>query len=255
AATYAAAAAAAFPAGCQLLGLGHLMTIFGTFAATSALAFVALAETRLTERREWLIGLSLVTFAFLSYTGSLLFSSIALMFASAALLPSEPRLARSLGWLLLAGWGLSLLLYYVHWVAPFFTETVPRMLSGAGSTASIDWNARLKLLPEKLDYTFGAFWVPLAGLFGLSLAQGRPRRYVLYGWGLALPLFSVLDLAFNFLLKHHYFSFPAVAVGFGLVLSWLEKKGRLGAAVFLLVVVYLSVTGVASVLRLATGTV
>ncbi len=255
AATYAAAAAAAFPTGWQLLGLGHLMTIFGTFAAAAALAFLALVETGLTRRREWLIGLALVTFAFLSYTGSLLFTSIALIFASAALLRREPRLAKRLGSLLLAGWGLALLLYYIHWVAPFLTETLPRMLSGAGSGESIDWTARLWLLPEKLDYTFGAFWVPLAGLLGLSFAEGLPRRYLLYGWGLALPLVSVLDLAFNFLLKHHYFSYPAVAIGFGLALSRLEEKGRLGMAVFRLIVVYLCVTGVAGVVRLATGTV
>ena len=250
---YAAAAAAAFPTGCQLLGLGHLMTIFGTFAAAAALGFLTLLQTRLTERREWLFALGLVTFAFLSYTGSLLFTSIALLFASTALFRSEPRLARSLGALLLAGWGLALILYYMHWVSPFFQETLPRMLSGAGSDRSIDWLARLKLLPGKLDYTFGAFWVPLLGLLGLVRAEGRPRRLLLYGWALALPLFSVLDLAFNFLLKHHYFSFPAVAIGFGLSLRRLEEKGSFWVAVFLLLVVYLSVMGLGSFWRLATG--
>ncbi len=255
ASVYAAGAAVAFPTSWQLLGLGHLMTIFGSFAAAAALGFVALVTTRLDERREWLIGLTLVTFAFLSYTGSLLFGSLALAFASAALRRSDSRIARSLLWLLLAGWLLALLLYYIHWVAPFFRETLPRMLSGAGSDPSIDWTARLGLLPEKLDYTFGAFWVPFAGLLGLSLAEGRPRRFVLYGWGLAIPLFCVLDLAFNFLLKHHYFSFPVVAVGFGLALRRLEEKGRLGMAVFLVVVVYLCVTGAGSVFRLATGAV
>ena len=119
---------------------------------------------------------------------------------------------------------------------------------------SIDLLARLKLLPGKLDYTFGSFWLPLLGLSGLVLARGRPRRLVLYGWALALPLFSLLDLAFNFLLKHHYFSFPAVAVGFGLALPWLEEKTTLRMAVFLLVVVSLGVMGVGAALGLAMGT-
>ena len=250
---YAAAAAAAFPTGWQLLGLGHLMTIFGTFAAATALGFVALLETRLTQRREWLAALGLVTFAFLSYTGSLLFASVALAFASVALLRTEPRLAKSLGGLLLGGWGLALLLYYIHWVSPFLRETLPQMLSGAGADRSIDWTARLRLLPGKLDYTFGAFWVPLVGLLGLALAKGRPRRLLLYGWGLALPLFSGLDLVFNFLLKHHYFSFPAIAIGFGLAFQRLEEKGPFRVAVFLLVVVYLLVTGLFEVWRLASG--
>ncbi len=252
---YAATAAAAFPTGWQLLGLGHLMTILGTFAAAAALGFVALLQSRLTQRREWLVALGLVTFAFLSYTGSLLFASIALALSSVALLRNEPRLAKSLAGLLLAGWGLALLLYYIHWVFPFFRETLPQMLAGAGSDRSIDWTARLKLLPGKLDYTFGAFWVPIIGLLGLARAEGRHRRVLLYSWALTLPLVSVLDLAFNFLLKHHYFSFPAIAIGFGLALRRLEEKGSFWVAVFLLVVVYLLVTGLFGVWRLATGVV
>ncbi len=250
---YAAAAAAAFPTGSQLLGLGHLMTIFGTSAAATALGFVALLETRLTERREWFLALGLVTFAFLSYTGSLLFASIALALPAIALLRKEPLLAKSLGGLLLAGWGLALLLYYIHWVSPFFRDTLPQMLSGGGSDRSIDWTARLKLLPGKVDYTFGAFWVPLIGLLGLARVEGRPRRLLLYGWAVVLPLVSVFDLIFNFLLKHHYFSFPAIAIGFGLALQRLQEKGSFWMAVFLLVVVYLCVTGLYGVLRVATG--
>jgi hypothetical protein len=251
--TLAAFAAVTFPTTWQLLGLGHLMTIFGCFAAAAALGFTAVATNKLEERRTWLLALGLVTFAFLSYTGSLLFASIALVFATAALAREEPGLARRLGSILVVAWGLALLLYYMHWVVPFVRDTLPRMLSGDGSPGSIDWTARLALLPEKLDYTFGTFWVPLAGLLGLRLAEPRPRRILLYGWGVVLPLFSVLDLAFNFLLKHHYFSFPVIAVGAGLALGKLPEKGRLGMAVFLLVVVYLSVTGGASLFRLATG--
>ncbi len=252
---YAAGAVAAFPTGWQLLGLGHLMTIFGTFAAATALGFVALVGTQLTQRREWLLALGLVTFAFLSYTGSLLFASIALALPAVALLRKEPRLAKSLGGLLLAGWGLALLLYYIHWVSPFLRDTLPRMLSGAGSDRSIDWAARLKLLPGKLDYTFGTFWVPLIGLLGLTRAEGRPRRLLLYGWALTLPLVSGLDLVFNFILKHHYFSFPAIAIGFGLALRRLEEKGSFWMGIFLLVVVYLWVTGLFGVWRLATGVI
>ena len=95
--------------------------------------------------------------------------------------------------------------------------------------------------------------MPIFGLLGLALAEGRPRRFLLYGWGLALPLFSGFNLVFNFLLKHHYFSFPAIAIGFGLALSRLEEKGSFRVAVFLLVVVYLLMTGLFEVWRLATG--
>ncbi len=250
---YAALAAAAFPTSWQLLGLGHLMTIFGTFAAATALGHVALVENRISHRREWLVALALTAFAFLSYTGSLLFASVALLFASAALVGRARALAKSLMSLLLAGWAIALALYYVHWLLPFFQETFPAMLSGSGSEGSIDWAARLKLAPEKFTYTFGAFWVPLVGLVGLTFAEGTSRRRLLYGWALALPLFSVFDLAFNFLLKHHYFSFPAIAIGFGIALSRLEENGRLGRVVLLALFVYLSVTGATAVWLLVTG--
>jgi hypothetical protein len=250
---YAAAAAAAFPTGWQLLGLGHLMTIFGTFAAAAALGFVSLLEARLTRRREWLMALGLVTFAFLSYTGSLLFASVALGLSSIVLFRKEPQLAKRLLGLLLTGWGISLMLYYIHWVLPFFRDTLPLMLSGAGSERSIDWTARLWLLPGKLDYTFGSYWVPLLALLGLIRAEGRTRRILLYGWALVLPMFSGLDLVFNFLLKHHYFSFPAVAVGVGLALRRLQQKGSSWMAVFLILVVYLMMTGLLSGWHLASG--
>ncbi|MGH9333740.1 MAG: hypothetical protein ACRD21_08320, partial [Vicinamibacteria bacterium] len=64
---YAVLTMAALPTGPQLLGLGHLMTILGVWAAAAALGFVAVQETRLERRREWLLALALLSLAFLSY--------------------------------------------------------------------------------------------------------------------------------------------------------------------------------------------
>lgn len=252
---YAAAVSTGLPTGSQLLGLGHLMTVFGAWAAALGLGFLVVQERRLLRRRETFIGVALVTLCFLSYTGSLLFGSVMLALAVTWLYRSEKDLAMRLAGILLAGWGLALLLYYIHWVAPFVRESLPLFLAGKETegAGAFDLAARLRLAPEKLSYTFGSWLVPVVGLVGLGLAETRLRRVLLWGWGSVLVSFSALDLFFNFLLKHHYFTLPAIAVGVGLVLERLERKkawGRLLVAAFL---VFLWVMGLAEALRVARG--
>jgi hypothetical protein len=249
---YAAAVSAGAPTGSQLLGLGHLMTIFGAFGAAVGLGFVVIQERRLSRRREWLIGVGLITLCFLSYTGSLLFGSVTLAMSVLWLYRSERTLALRLATLLLAGWGLALLLYYMHWVVPFLTDSLPQ-LAGKGSSGTVDLGARLRLAPEKLSYTFGSWLVAAFGLAGLGLARSRARRVLLGSWGSVLILFSGLDLYFNFLLKHHYFSLPAVAVGAALALHWLEGKKTPGRLLLAAFVVFLWMMGLEEALRVAAG--
>jgi hypothetical protein len=250
---YAAAALAGAPTGAQLLGLGHLMTIFGAWAAAVGMGFLVIQEQNLSRRREWLIGMGLVTLCFLSYTGSLLFGSVTLVLAVLWLYRSEKELAMRLGALLLAGWGLALLLYYIHWVVPFVRDSLPTFLAGKSSGGAIDLASRMRLEPEKLSYTFGSWLVPVVGLLGLGFAQTRVRRVLLLCWGSVLVLFTVLDLFFNFLLKHHYFTLPAVAVGVGLALERLHGKRAWGGLIVGVFLVFLWVMGLAEAVRVAGG--
>ncbi len=239
---YAAIASTLAPTGSQLLGLGHLMTLFGTWASTLALGFLVIQAERVSERRVFAWALALLVVCFLSYTGSLLFASLALVAACTLLLTRSPQdsgpLAMRLASTLVIAWAVAFLLYYIHWALPFARDSLPALLSGSGSDTGIDVGARLASQPSKLAYTFGSSMVPLVGLAGLTLATGT-RRVLLASWGAILVAFSGLDVLFNFLLKHHYFTYPVVAIGVGLALGWLHEKSWITRVIAGLWVVFL----------------
>ena len=249
--TYAAAIVVGLPTGFQLLGLGHLMTLFGCWAATLALGFIILVSDRLSERLIFVISLVLLSLCFLSYTGSLLFTSLSLATAAVLLLRKEPQLAKRLWTLLIAGWAVALVLYYGNWILPFLRETIPSLASDLGSD-SIDFASRIAAQPEKLAYTLGSPLVLLTGLAGLYRLRGRDR-VLLGSWALAIVGFGLLDLAFNFLLKHHYYSFPAIAIGVALAFRWLEKRGRWGRVVVGVFLVSIWMVGLREAVSVSQG--
>ncbi len=248
----AALAAAFLPIGYQLLGLGHLMTLFGTWAGVLALGFVIVHVDRISERAMFWCATALWTLCCLSYTGSLLFASLAMIGAvSTFAWQRQLDLAKRLAALLLIAWGMSFVLYYIHWALPFVTESLPELLAGSGG--GVDVTARLAAQPRKLAYTFGTWLVPVVGLVGLTRARPCEARVLLYSWGAILAGFAVLDLAFNFLLKHHYFAYPAIAVGLGLVFGWLYEKGLAARMILALFVVSIVWMGFHEALAAARG--
>ncbi len=255
---YAAFACVFLPTSFQLLGLGHLMTLFGTLTATVALGYLALQADRLGERPVLLTAVGLVTLCFVSYTGALLFGSIAIASAWALSLRPAKLFAQRLAGIVVAAGIASFLLYYMYWAAPFLTETLPELLTRGASADGIDLWARIRSQPAKLAYTFGSSWVPvagLAGLVGLVWAKETPMepRNIVWGWAAILPGFAVLDLGFNFLLKHHYFAYPVIALGVAVALGWLHSKGRLGAAGAVLLACGIAALGLTHALSVAQG--
>ncbi len=251
---YAAFASVFVPTGFQLLGIGHLMTLFGTWASTLALGFIVVKIDELRERAVFGWSLALVSLCFVSYTGSLLFASLTLVAACAVSYARYPELAKRLSSLIVVAWVVSFLLYYIHWTLPFVRDSLPALLWGSGSDTGIDVLARVSSQPGKLAYTFGSPLVPLIGLVGLSLARAE-RGVLLYSWGGILVVFSALDVLFNFLLKHHYFTYPVIAVGLGLALGWLQEKGWLGRAITALFVVSLVWMGLQEAVAVAKGVI
>lgn len=241
AAVYAAVAMAAMPAAVQLIGLGHLMTIFGCWAMAMAVTLVALRFDRLPERRTWWAAAGLLTVCYLSYTAALLFTALLVAGALPWLLRANRPAALALVRASLAAAAAAFFIYYVHWAGPFLAESVPRLFAGASDGAATVSDtallARAQAQPRKLAYTFGTAMLPLAGLVGLALASGTggAAAAVLLAWGLVLVLFSGLDLSFNFLLKHHYFTMVPVAVGLGVLLSRVARTpvGRWAAVAVL----------------------
>jgi hypothetical protein len=257
-AAFAALAAASLVPGYQLLGLGHLMTILGCLAGTAALAYLALHADDLGRRGPFWALVGLLVFAFLSYFATLLFTGLTVVLVASLLWRGAPALARRVLLALSAAMLLAFLLYYVHWTWPFLSQSVPRILGGSAGSATESGTQlarRLALLPQKLDYSYGSLLVPLAGLIALGLLpRGRPRR-VLACWASVLAIVSVLDLWYNFLLKHHYFVMAPVALGWGLFLARLWDAGRAGRAAALLLAVLLVALGLETAWAVGSGSI
>jgi hypothetical protein len=212
----------------QLLGLGHLMTILGCLAMTLAMTVLVFGFERLGERRVGWTLTAALTFCFLSYTAALLFEGCVLALSLLVLARSAPGPSRALAQSALTATLLAFLLYYANWAWPFLRESVPRILHGSAAHAATHgtpvWS-RLALVPGKLAYSYGSALIPVLGLAGLALVPRSPDRVFLALWGGILVAFSGVDLYFNLLLKHHYFTMTPIAVGGGLFLASLWERG------------------------------
>ncbi len=211
----------------QLLALSHFLTVFGCWASTLALTYIVFAWGKLGKATYWWGGVGLLTLSFLSYTASLLFTSVTIAMALGLLARVNRRQARYFLTCSIAATVAALLLYYMHWVLPFIRESIPILLS-SGEEGPVPLWARLSQIPGKLAYSFGSAWIPLAGLAGVAFVTARSRdeaRFVLAAWAAILVLFSGPDLFFNFILKHHYFTIVPIAVGGGVLLDIMVKRG------------------------------
>lgn len=242
----------------QLLGLGHLMTILGVFASSVAFLFLATRLARLGERRAWWTAVALLTFCFLSYFAALLFTGLVLVLYLGWLARREPARVRPLFGVLVVATALSFGLYYAYWFWPFLSESLPALLSGAGEPRQAQERflmSRLLSQPGKLDYSYGSFLVPLAGLVGLlRLRRAEPReRCLLVLWLLILPIVTGMDLFFNFLLKHHYYVMVPVAVGVGALLERVARLGRPGRVVAVVSLLAVLALGAQTATEVALG--
>ncbi|HEY8148956.1 MAG TPA: hypothetical protein VIK51_08630 [Vicinamibacteria bacterium] len=256
AATPAAVLMAGMPASFQLLGLGHLMTILGCWAMTMAVTYLALNWDRLGERGRWWRTVLLLTLCYLSYFAGLLFMLMVIAIVAIALVRRQPALVRALLTAGATAAALAFAAYYVNWTWPFLSESVPQLLGGSGAPSSSSAGAlpfRIAAAPHKLAYTFGSVLVPVLGIAGLVIARRGVERVLLLAWAAVLPVFSGLDLFFNFLLKHHYFTMVPVAVGGGVLLARVAERGRWGRVLAVAALVCVAVLAARVGLDAATG--
>lgn len=257
--TLAAIVAVAIFPSYLLLGLGHLMTLFGCLALSLALAFLILRFERLGEPRIWWTAVALLTVCLLSYTASLVFGVFVLGLALPFLWRERPSAARALVTATLAAGGLAFVLYYAAWTWPFLRDSVPRLLAGAATggteaaaVAEPLW-PKVARIPSKLADSYGSALVPLAGLAGLLLLKRSPERALSWSWAALLVVFSGLDVFFNFLLKHHYATMVPVALGLGLLLDRLASQRPRGGLLGTVLLGFVLVLGVRIALDTALG--
>ena len=146
--------------------------------------------------------------------------------------------------------------YYVNWTWPFLVRI--RAAAARRFRRAVERERGRSALPalrgpHKLAYTFGSVLVPVLGVAGLVMARRGVERVLLLAWAAILLVFSGLDLFFNFLLKHHYFTMVPVAVGGGVLLARVAERGRWGRAVAVAALVGLAVLGARVGLDAATG--
>jgi hypothetical protein len=161
-------------------------------------------------------------------------TAVALALALPFLWRKAPENARALFGAALCAATAAFFLYYVNWIGPFLKESLPLLASGVSSEgADLAFWDRLAALPRKLTYTYG--------------------RVLLMSWAGMLVVFSGADLFFNFLLKHHYFVIPVIAVGCGLLAARLSEKKRWGWVLAVVFVVTILVMGARVALLVALG--
>lgn len=245
------------PSTYQLLGLAHFLTVFGCWASTLAITYLVFTWGKLERAAYWWGGVGLLTLAFLSYTASLLFTGVTIAFALPAAAGANRRQAGRLLTCTLAATGAAFLLYYMHWVLPFVRESIPILLA-SGDAGPLPLWTRLTLIPRKLTYSFGSAWIPLVGLAGVGLVTARSRcdaRFLLPAWAAVLVVFSGLDLFFNFILKHHYFTVVPIAVGCAALADLGMRRGGATRWLSAAALVYVVALGGRAALSLAVGTI
>ncbi|MBN2370418.1 MAG: hypothetical protein JXO72_08015 [Vicinamibacteria bacterium] len=231
-AAFAGILSACLPPAFQLLGLGHLMTLLGCCATTWAFAFLVRRTDRITERSTWWIAVALLTFSFLSYTAAVLIGVFTLAMTILLWWREARSEAVSLATATISACALAFALYYVHWAIPFLSESLPLILdtdAKVGSFAFVTKHlTRLAQQPHKLNYTYGFWLFPLAGVAGTLLVRRRRERWLLAAWGASLIAFIFVDLFFNLLAKHHYLVIAPVVVGLSMLLDSMWRRDPWG---------------------------
>jgi hypothetical protein len=241
---WAALAYAVMPLAFRALAFGILPTIFAQTLTLLALALPTLWPERL-RRPAWLVGWVLLL------AGSLVAFPTALAFNTPVVI------VLALGWawrraapprtpvLMLGGLGAAVVLsfaaYYQLYVGPFLTRTLPALAGGTtvrgkelwpgGPLEMLGWSAGyvvnwfpLLLLPIAILY----LWRPSNQKGELGSPQSSRLWVLLIAWLGVLLVGLLLNLRFDMIGKHLYYTVPAGALAAGLVLSrlWLRGLGR-----------------------------
>ncbi len=161
------------------------------------------------------------------------------------------RRYRRVGWmvagLLTGAWAVAVGVYYGVYISDLLTVTLPQMLgprpagSAAPAAETVHWSGPLDLLGWTLDYLTSPLPL-LMGAAGLAVLWGLARRAVrggapqpemllaalTAGWAAILPVFLVANYRVDMIGKHLFYTMVPLALGGGIFLQLLWRRGGWG---------------------------
>jgi hypothetical protein len=135
-----------------------------------------------------------------------------------------------------AALGIATLIYYGQYIRPIFEQTLPYFLRASGTDTSVGLQNREPFLTylanywPRMDYlrASGSYGLQLAlplGLLGMFCLRDRRIRALLGCWLAVAALFLVVGSRISMVDKHVFYIIPALALGVGLLVGRLWRRG------------------------------
>ena len=249
------------PAGSQLLWWGFFANLFGQWATLLVLTIAIGHYADLARPKVFLALVLALALALLSHPGTFaltvaLLPPLAVALALAAGRGGDRRGAALLLLALALSGLLVYALYYRHF-AGTLVEQVRDVIAGKqadpGAPTDRGWEDEY-IRNRVFRFPFALYFVA-SGVAGLWLAWGRQRRlgWVLLTMLLTSSLFAAVHVLFGVWVRYFVFLGPALAIGAGVVVAWLARRGRLGRWLAYGAVGYGAVSGLVFWLTVTAG--
>lgn len=238
------------PATFLLHSWGNYPTTLSLYVALLFITLFVAAWDRLQEPRVFAGLTCLLTLSMLLYTVTAVFIGLFLLLLVAALAWPRPTHARSIvrpaAALLVVSSTLAFFLFYVQYVGPLLTATLPAF--GAELAAGRALGGSTPPLQSYVTHYLANLWnygvllLLLVAPFGWAALARRPRHPLalplLGAWFGVFLIFAVAGSKIDMVSKEVWFVLPAVAMSAGLALDdlldrWSGRVAKLGVALFL----------------------
>ncbi len=220
------------PATFQLLWWGFFPNLFGQWATLLTVTLAVAHREALHRPRLFGALVVALCLTLLSHPGTFVLTLALIPLLAAVLAVVDPTNRRGAA-MLLAAFGISLLVVYALYYRHFADLLLDQLRAGftadasAGTADERGWEPayiRLRVFAFPFLLYFAAAWVA-----GIRLALAR---HVL-GWTLLAILttalvFAAVHVALGVWVRYFVFVSPALAIGMGLALAWVLRRGTLG---------------------------
>jgi hypothetical protein len=229
------------PATFLLHSWGNIPTTFGMWWTLLSTVYIVVAYRRLDRPWPFVTLTLLLTATLLFYTVMAVFMLLFLgLLAPALWLVAAPGAARrpvvALALATTAALAIATLIYYGQYISPIVERTIPYFLQAATPGTSAGIQKRDPFLVYLANYwprmeylrRSGGYGLQLAlplGLLGMIGIRERKIRILLGCWLAVAALFLVAGSRISMVDKHLFYIIPALALGVGLLIGRLWRRG------------------------------